>query len=137
MTESVLFNPSDFDKTAHTSVRDLIDHARNLPPEEPSSTLAKQPLHAQKPVQRMKCMVCGEPITDDKFITIRDPTDIILYLHSKGKCEERHAHTERVRQEFLSRYIPSQQEDTISSAGNGEEEEAATEAGREQAKKSN
>lgn len=104
MKDSVAFDHSDFDSMAQTTVQDLMNHARGIQTEGTSLHLSQQPIHAKKPVQRLICMVCEEPITDDKFITIRDPTNILIYLHSKGKCDARYENTERVRQEFLDRY---------------------------------
>ncbi|MFW9780034.1 MAG: hypothetical protein ACFFE8_14375 [Candidatus Heimdallarchaeota archaeon] len=113
MKDSVVFHPSDFDSMSQTTVQDLMNQARGIPREDTSPHLLQQPVHAEKPVQRLICMVCEEPITDDRFITIRDPADIIIYLHSKGKCEARYENTEKVRQDFLNRYKRFQEKSKI------------------------
>ena len=123
----MIFEPTDFDISSQTSIQDLIDNARKSPPETSPPTRAQQAIYAQKPIQRLVCMVCGESITDDKFTTIRDAANITLYLHSKGKCDARHENTEKVRREFLSRYTPSHQDSTNSAYGSGKEKEAGTE----------
>jgi len=61
-----------------------------------------QSIVTEKAITRLICLACGEYINDDKFVTIRDPHGVIIYLHSKGKCERRQNQLEEVRERWLS-----------------------------------
>jgi hypothetical protein len=101
VSDSVKFSVRDFDKD-NTSAVDLIKkvrsndliHQKDLAP-------VKGAVMVEKQVERMICIVCGEPITDDKYSTIRDPSNTLIYIHSKGKCKPRKDGIPRVRKEWL------------------------------------
>jgi hypothetical protein len=101
--DKIIFQPSDFDKGG-TSVKDIIqsaqnDIAHNL--DRPQDQFERSVV-TEKTVTRLICLACGEYIDDDKFVTIRDPHGVIIYLHSKGKCDRRHDQLEDVRERWLS-----------------------------------
>lgn len=102
MTDSIAFEINDFDTTRTTTV-DLIEEARINELTYPKQGLKKirESSIFRKPVQRMVCIVCGELITDDKFSTIRDPNGVIIYIHSKGKCQARIEKFLSVREKWL------------------------------------
>ena len=68
----------------------------------------------EKPVSRMQCIACGELITDDKFVTIRDPNGVVIFLHSKGKCSPRHDQVKIVRDRWLKVYGAGKEENKAS-----------------------
>ena len=82
------------------------------------STISKKSAIIEKTITRMQCIACGELITDDKFITIRDPKGVIIYLHSKGKCSPRHDQLKIARERWLKL---RQHGETISSSQEAEE----------------
>jgi len=100
--DKVTFSPQDFDKIGK-SVLDVIE--RNKDEKNPSinSSLNSSKISTvtEKTISRMHCIACGELITDDKFVTVRDPKGVIIYLHSKGKCNPRHDQLKIVRDRWL------------------------------------
>ncbi len=102
ITDSVVFDVDDFDRTRTTTL-DLIQEVRSN--ELRHLTQREQKVQGativKKPIQRMTCIVCGELIDDDKFTTIRDPTGVIIYIHSKGKCQARKEQILTLREEWL------------------------------------
>ena len=105
--ESVKFTVEDFDRTETKSVKELIRKVK----EEPDSHIkvdkrnVQRALSLKRPVKRMVCVACDEPIVDDKFITIRDSNEVIIYLHSKGKCNARKENIEEIRAKWLKSHI--------------------------------
>ncbi|UCG03093.1 MAG: hypothetical protein JSW11_03705 [Candidatus Heimdallarchaeota archaeon] len=102
MTDSISFDINDFDITSTTTI-DLIKESRENELRHPKQDIKKirESSVMRKPVQRMRCIVCGEFITDDKFSTIRDPNGMIIYIHSKGKCQARKEQVLTVREKWL------------------------------------
>ncbi len=100
--DTVIFSPDDLD-TEGKSVQDIIGKSR----EERGDSENKEhnkPQHSlvtEKLVSRLTCIACGEQIFDDKFTTIRDPKGVVIYLHSKGKCDVRHEGMSIVRKRWL------------------------------------
>ena len=109
MVDSIAFDVNDFDITSTTTL-DLIKEVRVNELTHPRRTTAKarESSITKKPVQRMKCIVCGELITDDSFSTIRDPNGVIIYIHSKGKCEARKDQILTVREKWLETHTPEE-----------------------------
>ena len=100
--DSVTFQPSDLDKTGKT-VKDIISITQsegvqdlNIPRKQ-----IEQSIVTPKLITRLTCMACGESIDDDRFVTIRDPHGVIIYLHSKGLCERRFDQLHVVRERWL------------------------------------
>ncbi len=91
LQDKVTFDPRDFDKVGNT-VQDVIKSSKDkiIISDSSGSNISKTSAFVEKTISRMHCIACGELITEDKFITIRDPKGIIIYLHSKGKCSPRH-----------------------------------------------
>ncbi len=100
--DSVTFSPDDLDKTGN-SVKDIIDKSRESLEDKVGKEKDRSVRSSvtEKPVTRLTCLACGEQIFDDKFTTIRDPHGVVIYLHSKGKCEVRHEHMPIVRKRWL------------------------------------
>lgn len=105
ITDSIVFDVNDFDRTKTTTL-DLIQEVRTNELIYPEKRIQKnkETIIIRKPVQRMTCIVCGEIIDDDKFSTIRDPSGVLIYIHSKGKCEARKEQIIAVREEWLKRH---------------------------------
>lgn len=105
ITDSIVFDVNDFDRTKTTTL-DLIQEVRTNELIHPEKRIQenKETVIIRKPVQRMTCIVCGEIIDDDKFSTIRDPSGVIIYIHSKGKCEARKEQIIAVREEWLKKH---------------------------------
>jgi hypothetical protein len=109
ISESIVFNESDFDKDRITA-HDLIESIRNDDsPYYKDEKEYKEAIMVQQGIQRMICFVCEEPITDDKFSTIRDPSNVLIYIHSKGKCKIRKDRIAKIRQEWLEKYTKDDQ----------------------------
>lgn len=102
ITDSIAFDINDFDITSTTTL-DLIKEAKKNELSHPREVTKKSKDSSiiMKPVLRMRCIVCGELITDDKFTTIRDPDGVIIYIHSKGKCQARKDQFHEVREKWL------------------------------------
>lgn len=106
--DSVVFDVKDFDKTKTTTL-DLIQEAQTSELRHPQKRIqpTKKPIILKKPTQRMMCIVCGELITDDKFTTFRDPSGVLIYIHSKGKCEARKDQILSIRENWLKIHTSS------------------------------
>ncbi|UCG90158.1 MAG: hypothetical protein JSU57_00085 [Candidatus Heimdallarchaeota archaeon] len=106
ITDSVVFNIDDFDR-ASTTTLDLIEEVRTsvLSRLDHKEQKVQGATIIKKPVQRMTCIVCGELIDDDKFSTIRDPSGVIIYIHSKGKCQARKEQILAIREEWLNTHL--------------------------------
>ena len=102
ITDSIVFDTNDFDSTKTTTL-DLIQDVRTNELRHPKKKIKKikESVVIKKPIQRMACIVCGELIDDDKFSTIRDPAGVLIYIHSKGKCEARKDQILAIREEWL------------------------------------
>lgn len=102
MKDSVIFEISDFDKTK-TSVQDLIDEIRenNLLYSTNHLKNSKKSIDVEPTVQRMHCIACGEEIVDDKFVIVCDSNGVLIYIHSKGKCDTRKEGVPEVREKWL------------------------------------
>ncbi|MFX1282508.1 MAG: hypothetical protein ACFFB5_02595 [Promethearchaeota archaeon] len=102
ITDSVVFDIDDFDRNRTTTL-DLIQEVRTneLRHLDRKKQKTQGGSIVKKPVQRMRCIVCGELIDDDKFSTIRDPSGVIIYIHSKGKCQARKEQFLMIREEWL------------------------------------
>ena len=102
LQDKITFSTKDFDRIGNT-VLDVIE--KNKDEKDPSfnSRLnsSKTSTVAEKTISRMHCIACGELITDDMYITVRDPKGVIIYLHSKGKCSPRHDQLKIVRDRWL------------------------------------
>ncbi|MFX0050499.1 MAG: hypothetical protein ACFFAJ_17175 [Candidatus Hodarchaeota archaeon] len=109
MTDSVIFNVEDFDRVK-TSIQDLINEVRGTNPiySSYSSEKAQTAISVESPIHRMQCIACGEIITDDKFITIRDPSGVLIYVHSKGECDPRKATIPEIREKWLKSHTSDQ-----------------------------
>jgi hypothetical protein len=107
MIDSIVFDVNDFDITSTTTL-DLIKEVRINELTHPRHSRTRESSITKKPVQRMKCIVCGELITDDKFSTIRDPNGVIIYIHSKGKCQARKEQILVVREKWLETHTPEE-----------------------------
>jgi hypothetical protein len=107
MTDSVIFDVEDFDKVK-TSIQDLINEVRdnNLIYSSYPNDRARDAINVENPVHRMQCIACGEIITDDKYITIRDPSGVLIYVHSKGECDPRKANIPEIREKWLKYHTP-------------------------------
>ncbi|MFX0084980.1 MAG: hypothetical protein ACFFAU_04835 [Candidatus Hodarchaeota archaeon] len=102
--ESIIFNENDLDKD-RTTTHDLIKSVRNdILSFYQDKRDYKNAITVQQGIQRMICFVCEEPINDDKFSIIRDPNDVLIYIHSKGKCKIRKNGIQKVRKEWLEKY---------------------------------
>ena len=101
--DKIIFHPTDFDKGG-TSVIDIIQSTQNdvVHNLDRPQNRSEQSVVTEKTVTRLICLACGEYINDDKFITIRDPQGVIIYLHSKGKCDRRHNQLQEIRERWLS-----------------------------------
>jgi len=100
--DTITFSPADLDNTGK-SIHDLIgltERGEEIEYEEDLDKPQKSTV-TEKLVSRLTCIACGEQIFDDKFTTIRDPHGIVIYLHSKGKCDVRHEHVPIVRERWL------------------------------------
>ncbi|MFX1505111.1 MAG: hypothetical protein ACFFDC_03255 [Promethearchaeota archaeon] len=108
MTDSIAFDINDFDIS--TTTLDLIKEVRQNELTHPREATEKNKESSiiMKPVRRMTCIVCGELITDDKFSTIRDPDGVIIYIHSKGKCQARKDQFLGVREKWLETHTPEE-----------------------------
>lgn len=108
MMDSIAFDVNDFD--CSTTTLDLIKEAKINELAHPRQKMKKtrESRLTRNPVQRMKCIVCGELITDDKFSTIRDPDGIVIYIHSKGKCQARKNQFLAVREKWLETHTPDE-----------------------------
>jgi len=108
MMDSIAFDVNDFD--CSTTTLDLIKEAKINELTHPRQKMKKtrESRLTRNPVQRMKCIVCGELITDDKFSTIRDPDGIVIYIHSKGKCQARKNQFLAVREKWLETHTPDE-----------------------------
>lgn len=102
VSDSVKFGIDDLDRLK-TTAQDLIQEARTNELKFPKKMKKerRELVTIRKPVARMTCFVCGEVITDEKFVTIRDPSGVMIYIHSKGKCETRREQIESLREEWL------------------------------------
>ncbi|MFX0206554.1 MAG: hypothetical protein ACFFDT_11265 [Candidatus Hodarchaeota archaeon] len=102
ITDSVVFDINDFDRTRTTTL-DLIQEMRTneLRRLDRRERKIQGATIVKKSVQRMTCIVCAELIDDDKFSAIRDPSGVIIYIHSKGKCQARKKQILTVREEWL------------------------------------
>ena len=91
LRDKVTFDSIDFDNIGNT-VQDVIKRTKdeNIISNRSGLLVSKKSSLMDKTISRMHCIACGELISDDKFITIRDPKGIVIYLHSKGKCSPRH-----------------------------------------------
>ncbi len=100
--DTVTFHPSDLDNTGKT-IKDIIHltQSEGVQHLDRPENRVKQSVVTEKLVSRLTCLACGEIIDDDKFITIRDPHEVIIYLHSKGKCDRRHDQLHLVRERWL------------------------------------
>jgi hypothetical protein len=100
--DTITFSPTDLDN-AGKSVHDIIGITKREEGIEQQEDQEKprQSSVTEKMVSRLTCIACGEQIFDDKFTTIRDPHGVIIYLHSKGKCDVRHEHIPIVRKRWL------------------------------------
>ena len=100
--DSITFSPGDLD-TAGTSVQDIIGKTRgeNGIEHDEKQDQPQRSTVTEKMVTRLTCIACGEQIFDDKFTTIRDPHGIVIYLHSRGKCDVRREHMPIVRRRWL------------------------------------
>lgn len=107
INDSIVFHVDDFDK-AKTTALDLIQEVRTNELELKTNSMyqTKKASVIRKSVQRMICIVCGEIIMDDKFSTIRDPNGVIIYIHSKGKCEARKEQILATREKWLKTHTP-------------------------------
>ena len=103
LQDKVTFYPEDFDKIGKT-VQDIIERSKeeNIYSKNSGLNISKTSTITEKTISRMHCIACGELITDDKFITIRDPKGVIIYLHSKGKCTPRHDQLKIIRDRWLN-----------------------------------
>ena len=100
--DKVNFTVDDFDKALH-SVQNLIEEFKSNGFEPLNSS--DKPLSAlsiKSPIKRMVCAICGENINDDKFMIINDPSDVQIYIHSKGKCAIRFDRMKEAREKWLS-----------------------------------
>jgi len=102
LQDQVTFSPEDFDNIGNT-VQDIIERTKV---ESSSSNVSglnssKMSMVMEKTISRMHCIACGELITDDKFVTVNDPKGVVIYLHSKGKCNPRHDQLKIVRDRWL------------------------------------
>ncbi|UCE13805.1 MAG: hypothetical protein JSV04_01195 [Candidatus Heimdallarchaeota archaeon] len=102
VSDSIKFDVDDLD-ALKTTTQDLIQEARTNELRFPKKKRkeSRELYTVEKPVYRMTCFVCGEHITDEKFVTMRDPSGVMIYLHSKGKCEPRREQLESLREEWL------------------------------------
>jgi hypothetical protein len=100
--DRVMFYPEDFDKVGN-SVQDIIEKSKVEQRSINNTGLnsMKKSIVTEKTISRMQCIACGEIISDDKFVTIRDPKGVLIYLHSKGKCSPRHDQLKLVRERWL------------------------------------
>ena len=109
-SDSIRFNVNDLDKV-NITVNDLIREVQNDNFDSRKGiTKVKESVDFIQEFQRMKCVVCGELITDEKFSMIRDPSNNLIYIHSKGRCEPRVSGVLRTREEWLEKYL-SKEED--------------------------
>ena len=118
LKDRVTFYPKDLDQVGN-SVQDIIERSKaEISLSNKARSLnSKKSAIIEKKITRMQCIACGELITDDKFITIRDPKGIIIYLHSKGKCSPRHDQLKIARERWLKL---RQHGETISSSQENE-----------------
>jgi len=102
LQDKVTFYPEDLDRIGNT-VQDIIERSKDEINSLKYSGLnsSKMSTVTEKAISRMRCIACGELITDDKFVTVRDPKGVIIYLHSKGKCSPRHDQLKIVRDRWL------------------------------------
>jgi hypothetical protein len=109
MTDSVIFSVEDFDRVK-TSIQDLINEVRDTNPiySSYSNEKTRTTISVASPVHRMQCIACGEIITDDKYITIRDPSGVLIYVHSKGECDPRKASIPEIREKWLKSHTSDQ-----------------------------
>ncbi len=108
VSDSVKFNVSDFDTDAK-SANDLIKEVRSNDLKYQKDQIpSKKAIIVEKKVERMICIVCGKAITDDKYSTIRDPSDTLIYIHSKGKCKPRKDGVPKVREEWLDTHTKNE-----------------------------
>ncbi|MHA1975505.1 MAG: hypothetical protein ACW98F_02855 [Candidatus Hodarchaeales archaeon] len=100
--DTITFSPSDLDPTGN-SVQDIIGKTRGDDGfnQDESGENPQRSTVTEKLVARLTCIACGEQIYDDKFTTIRDPHGVIIYLHSKGKCDVRREQMPIVRKRWL------------------------------------
>ena len=108
VSDSVKFSVSDFDK-ADTSAYDLMKEVRSNDLKYHKDQIpVKKATMVEKKVERMICIVCGKAITDDKYSTIRDPSNTLIYIHSKGKCKPRKDGVFKVREEWLETHTSNE-----------------------------
>ena len=102
LQDQVTFHPEDLDNIGNT-VLDLIERSKDEINSSNNSSInsSKMSTVTEKMISRMHCIACGELIIDDKFVTVRDPKGVIIYLHSKGKCSPRHDQLKIVRDRWL------------------------------------
>jgi hypothetical protein len=100
--DSVTFHPSDLDRSG-SSIQDLIEKTRTegTSQADQDSHSPKRSSLTEKMVTRLTCLACGEKISDDKYTTIKDPHGVLIYLHSKGKCQVRRDRAPLVRERWL------------------------------------
>ena len=98
--DMITFSPADIDMGGN-SVQDIIGKTRDDEGVEYSEDQPQRSSVTEKMVSRLTCIACGEQIFDDKFTTIRDPHGVVIYLHSKGKCDVRREHMPIVRERWL------------------------------------
>ena len=110
ISDSVRFNVNDLDNVKIT-VHDLIKEVQNNN-SKPRKVITevKGSVDFKQKFQRMKCVVCGVFITDDKFLMIRGSSNNLIYIHSKGKCEPRINGVSRTREEWLEKYLSKEEE---------------------------
>ncbi len=108
--DSVVFDVKDFDRTKTTTL-DLIQEVQTngLKHSQKKTQKTKEVSMIKKPIQRMTCIVCGDLITDDKFMTFRDPSGVLIYIHSKGKCEARKEQILDIRENWLKSHTSDNQ----------------------------
>ncbi len=110
ISDSVRFNVNDLDNV-NITVYDLIKEVQNNNSEPREGiTEVKGSVDFKQKFQRMKCVVCGELITDDKFSLFRDSSNNLIYIHSKGRCEPRINGVSRTREEWLEKYFSKDKE---------------------------
>ncbi|MHA1214658.1 MAG: hypothetical protein ACTSPG_05140 [Candidatus Hodarchaeales archaeon] len=91
----IVFTVDDFENTS-LNIQELIQDSQRDRREKEYDVVA-----LKKKVKRMTCIACGESILDDKFTIIKDPTGVLIYLHSKGECQARINQLETIRKKWL------------------------------------
>ena len=108
VSDSVKFNVHDFDKD-NTSAYDLMKEVRSNDLKYQKDQIpVKEAIIVEKKIERMMCIACGKVITDDKYSTIRGPSNTLIYIHSKGKCKPRKDGVIKVREEWLEAHTSNE-----------------------------